>query len=164
VKALGIDPGQSGALALLDSTEGVLFVGDLPVHKIALSSGRLRSELDTHTLATMLRDAPIGHVIIERVAAMPKQGVTGVFRFGYSAGIVEGVVVALGLPVTFVRPQEWQKFHGIRGVADEAWRRCLQLYPGIGPQLTRRRDEHRSDAILLASYGLSLLDRTRNAA
>jgi crossover junction endodeoxyribonuclease RuvC len=153
----GLDPGLNGALAVLDDSGGVSSVLDLPVHIVGTARGKRRAELDTHRIAELLRSTPVDHVFIEQVSAMPKQGVTGVFRFGYSAGVLDGIVVTLGLPLTFVRPQAWQRHHGIRGSADEARRRCLQLYPSIGEQLRRVKDCHRADAILIAAYGLATL-------
>jgi crossover junction endodeoxyribonuclease RuvC len=160
----GIDPGLNGAVAILDDSGGVSSALDLPVHIVGTARGKRRAELDIHKIAALLRGMLIDHVFIEQVSAMPKQGVTGVFRFGYSAGVLEGIVVTLGLPLTFVRPQAWQRHHGIRGGADEARRRCLQLYPSIGEQLRRVKDCHRADAILIAAYGLATLTSQENRA
>jgi crossover junction endodeoxyribonuclease RuvC len=101
-------------------------------------------------------------VVIEQVAAMPRQGVTSTFRFGYACGAIYGLVAAMHLPVSFVTPQRWQQHHRIGRGPDDAVRRAVQLYPALHEHLKLRRDHHRADAVLIASYGLSILKRTTN--
>lgn len=160
VTVLGIDPGISGALAALDSN-GNLVVEDFPVHAVKTSLGRARNELDLVQLAQFIQgiSAAVDHVFIERVNAMPGQGVTSMFRFGYSAGAVHGVIAALGLPVTFVTPQTWQKAQGVGAGADAARQRASQLFPQYATELARKKDQHRADATLIARYGLAILVR-----
>ena len=153
---LGVDPGTAGAYALLDDS-GVVDVGDLPVHQVQRSrGGKQRAELDLHalqlSLQMLIKRQPIAHVFIEAAAARPGQGVVSMFRFGYAAGAIYGLVVGLGLPVTLVRPQEWQR--GIGPSADAARQRAVQLYPAIADRLQLKRDGHRADAVLIADYGL----------
>jgi crossover junction endodeoxyribonuclease RuvC len=158
----GVDVGLSGAIAVIDG-EGVPKVWDLPVH-ITQRTGNKRAELDVHTLTMILKDAAPDHVVIEAVGPMPKQGISSTSRFMYAAGAIYGAVVALGIAVSFVRPQDWQRHHHIGRGPDDALRRCLQLYPGIADQLRRRRDNHRADALLIAAYGMVLLNAERSAA
>ena len=158
VTVLGIDPGISGALAALDNL-GNLVVEDFPTHAVKTSLGRARHELDLVQLAQFIQGiaAVIDHVFIERVNAMPGQGVTSMFRFGYAAGAVHGVVAALGLPFTFVTPQSWQKAQGVGPGADAARQRASQLFPQYAGELARKKDQHRADATLIARYGLAAL-------
>lgn len=101
--------------------------------------------------------APFAHAFIERVNAMPRQGVTSTFRFGFATGAVADIITALGIPTTWVLPRDWQAFHRIRGGDDAARQRATQLFPRIAPELARKRDVHRADALLIAGYGLHRL-------
>jgi crossover junction endodeoxyribonuclease RuvC len=154
---LAIDPGISGAFALLGDT---VLVDDLPVHVAQHGQkAKVRAELDVHGFHRLLKTQPIAHAFIEQVNAMPMQGVTGVFRFGYAAGSLYGVLVAHDVPVTFVRPQDWQKHHRIGPTPDAARQRAVQLYPALASRLARKCDHHRADALLLAQYGRCLISR-----
>jgi crossover junction endodeoxyribonuclease RuvC len=147
---LAIDPGISGAFALLGDN---IVVDDLPVHQAQHGrSAVVRAELDLHSLRGLLSGHAIEHGFIERVTARPGQGVTSMFRFGEAAGAVYGLLVGLGLPVTFVTPQRWQRFHQVGAAPDAARQRAMQLYPALAPLLARKRDHHRADALLLAHY------------
>jgi hypothetical protein len=148
---LAIDPGLSGAFALLGET---VLVDDLPVHLAQHGrGGKTRAELDVHGFKNLLTGQAIEHVLIERVTARPGQGVTSMFRFGEAAGTLYGLVIGLGLPVTFATPQQWQKYHHIGASPDAARQRAVQLYPAVAPMLTRKKDHNRADALLLAAYG-----------
>jgi crossover junction endodeoxyribonuclease RuvC len=138
---------------------------DLPVHRTQHGQkGVVRAELDLHGLKVLIADRPVTHCIIERVSAMPKQGVTSTFRFGHAAGCLYGLVVGLGLPVSFVTPQAWQKHHGIGAAPKAAVQRAVQLFPGLAGSLTRKRDHNRADAALIATYGRRLISRERRDA
>jgi crossover junction endodeoxyribonuclease RuvC len=149
----GIDPGLSGAIAILDQDQVVL-VEDLSVHMIK-SGRKIRSELDLAGLRMLLVEQTISHIFLEEVAARPGQGVVSMFRFGYAAGATAGLVTALQFPVTFVPPRMWQKAIGVGPLPDEARQRASQLYPEIAGQLVRKKDCNRADAILIARYGLT---------
>jgi hypothetical protein len=152
---LGIDPGISGALCLM-SREQVLMLDDLPVHNTQHGrSAKVRAELDLHTLRARLTGETIGHCFLEQVDARPGQGVVSMFRFGQSLGALYGLLVGLQLPCSFVRPQRWQRFHGIGASPDAARQRAVQLYPKLAPMLQQKRDQHRADAVLLAAFGLA---------
>jgi hypothetical protein len=158
---LGIDPGLSGAICLMNH-DGVLLVEDLPTHTAQHGSrAKTRAELDLHTLRQwlvghQLRDKQmIAHCYLEKVDARPGQGVVSMFRFGQSLRGIYGLLVGLLLPVTFVLPQRWQKFHGVGPSPDAARQRAVQLYPKLAELLEKKRDQHRADAVLLAAFGLS---------
>jgi len=154
VLVCGLDPGTEGAYALVDG-DGIVLVDDLPVHQLRQGRGmKLRAELDLHAVRLVLRKHRIEHVFLERVAARPGQGVVSIFRFGYAAGALYGLIVGLGLPVTRVLPQAWQRHHGINASPDAARQRAVQLYPAAAPRLALKRDAHRADALLIADYGL----------
>jgi hypothetical protein len=153
---LAIDPGLNGAYALLNGPL-VVALDHIPVHKTQHGkTAKIRSELNLHGLRDMWGSHCITCAYLERVSAMPRQGVTSMFRFAEAAGGLYGLLVGLGIPVTFVRPQVWQRFHGIGGVPDAARQRAVQLYPTMSAMLSRKKDDQRADALLIASYGASL--------
>ena len=94
--------------------------------------------------------------IVERVSAMPGQGVSSMFAFGRSAGIVEGALAGLGIPYTDVPPATWVKAMAVRGGKDGARNRAMELYPKHAKLFARVRDDGRADACLIATYGAGL--------
>jgi hypothetical protein len=153
---LAIDPGLNGAFALMNGPI-VVALDHLPVHKTQHGrTAKIRSELNLHALRDLWGGHCITSAFIERVSAMPRQGVTSMFRFAEAAGGLYGLLVGLGIPVTFVRPQAWQKFHSIGGVPDAARQRAAQLYPTMSAMLSRRKDDQRADALLIAAYGMAM--------
>jgi crossover junction endodeoxyribonuclease RuvC len=91
-------------------------------------------------------------VYLERVSAMPGQGVVSMFSFGRSYGAVEAAVSVLGYPLTYITPAVWKRSAGLIGGEKDASRgRVLDLYPDAG--VTRKKDNGRADAILIARYG-----------
>ena len=151
----GIDPGLTGALAIIDEYR-VVFVDDLPVHQIHAGT-RTRAELDLGGMRELLTSLTYDHVFIEQVAARPGQGVTSMFRFGLTAGQIVGLVAGLRVPYSLVLPQRWQRMTGCGPAPDEARRRAGQLYPDAVQYLTRKRDAGRAEAILIARSGLMTL-------
>jgi hypothetical protein len=153
---LAIDPGITGAFCLL-SRDHVLMLDDLPTHTSQRGrTAKIRAELDLHTLRERLTGCQaIGHCYLEQVDARPGQGVVSMFRFGQSLGGLYGLLVGLALPVSFVRPQQWQKHHSVGPSPDAARQRAVQLYPKLAPLLQQKRDQHRADAVLLAAFGLA---------
>ena len=112
---LGIDPGLSGALALYDTSEQTVEVFDMPVLEL-VRNGKKKGEVSAQALANHLAGRKVNSAFLERVNAMTGQGVTSVFSFGRSTGIVEGVLAAYDIPTTLVTPQAWQKAVGQRAV------------------------------------------------
>jgi crossover junction endodeoxyribonuclease RuvC len=160
----GIDPGLSGAIALLDAATGsVLDIIDMPM--LALTrGGKAKREVDAHALAAALGRDRIGHVFIEQVGAMPGQGVSGVFAFGKAYGIAIGVLATLGVPMTFVAPQVWKRVLGVPAAKDGARARASQLMPGAAHHWQRVKDDGRAEAALIAYYGLRQLGGIARAA
>ena len=156
---IGIDPGLSGAMAML-GTRGLLAVVDLPVVAKGSGAGRVKNEINPAALSQLLRDWVAGHaddvlVVIERVSAMPDQGVAGVFSLGDTLGSIRGVVATRGYPVAWVTPQRWKKHYGLPADKELARARAIQLYPDA--DLPRKKDHNRAEAILIARYGWEVL-------
>jgi crossover junction endodeoxyribonuclease RuvC len=145
----GIDPGVSGALALFDGTEGVVEAFDMPVVEI---NGK--KQVHAHLVCQLLRSFD-GPVWIERVSARPGQGVTSMFNFGKSYGTILGIVAALEYPLNYVTPQQWQKTLKVQGGKDAGRARAAELMPAYAHLFSRKKDDGRADAALIAFYGFS---------
>ena len=91
--------------------------------------------------------------MIEHVTAMPGQGVTSMFNFGQSFGILKGVCSAMRLPMFFVRPAKWKKYYNLINSQKDASRtKAIEIFPYISTQLSRKKDANKADAILIASF------------
>lgn len=158
---IGIDPGISGAIAAVtDHGNMVIAVHDMPVVVSAVKS-RTAHEVDAAGLALILRSldlAAVKSVVIERVHAMPGQGVSSMMSLGDSKGVVRGVCAALGLPIEYVEPQRWKKHAGLMG-SDKDASRCLalQLWPSMAESLKLKKHHGRAEALLIARFGAKVL-------
>jgi len=149
---VGIDPGASGALAFFDMSRGILYVEDMPVLEIA-RNGKTKREISPQLLRSIVDRYEPRRAIIERVGAMPGQGVSSMFQFGRSVGLVEGVLAGLNVPTGFVTPQQWQKGAGVRGGKDGSRMRAVELFPAYAQLFARKKDDGRADAALIAWWG-----------
>ena len=107
-----VDPGLKGALARLDMYVGSLQIHDMPIISTTFLKGgkkKKRNVVDAKGVFKILKDEKYRPIFIEQVSARPNQGVTSMFGFGRSLGVVVGVAAALDMPTTLVRPQQWQK-------------------------------------------------------
>jgi crossover junction endodeoxyribonuclease RuvC len=149
---ISIDPGISGCIAVLNEIDGSLI--DY-LHTPTIKAGK-RNRVNAAALAGFLQQYKgASHCYIEKVGAMPGQGVASMFSFGHSAGLVEGVVAALGVPMTLVTPQAWKKHHGLIGKDKDAARtRAIQLLPECRALDTKAKGQALGDAILLGRYGM----------
>ena len=146
--ALGIDPGLSGAIALLRNGE-YAEVWDMPT--MGRGSGN-KQQINAAEVARLLRECPPCTAYIELVGAMPGQGVSSMFNFGKAAGAVYGALAALGFPVVEVTPQRWKREFGLIGKEKDLARTVAQQLMPLAP-LSRKKDCGRADALLLALYG-----------
>lgn len=153
---LGIDPGMTGAMALVRDDE-LLGVWDMPITQKTIGKGK---EVNAYLLADLLREIHADHgfyrVELEAVSAMPGQGVTSMFSFGRSRGVIEGVVAGIGVSVSFATPQRWKRFHGlIKKEKDAARNLVIQQFPDSVSYFQRKKDIGRADATCIALYGAS---------
>ena len=149
---IGIDPGISGAISVF--RDGKLeSVVDMPTVEIA-SGKTIKRHISAATLRNILEldMYQFSHVVIEKVGAMPGQGVTSMFNFGRSAGIIEGVVAALRMPHTYVTPQTWTKAVGRAAGKDASRMRAMELFPSKADLFKRAKDDGRADAALIAYW------------
>ena len=149
---IGIDPGISGAISVFNwETQSLLEVIDMPT--LEVDSGKTKKRhISAAGLRNILEGHPDSHVVIEKVGAMPGQGVTSMFNFGRSAGIIEGVVVGLKIPHTYVTPQTWTKAVGRAAGKDASRMRAMELFPAKADLFKRAKDDGRADACLIAYY------------
>lgn len=153
----GIDPGITGAIAILDG-EQLMECWDMPTVKRSAAKSSNKQEVNAAALAAILRGRRPALVYVERVNAMPNtatkrgMGAASAFNFGDSFGRIIGVLAALEIPYDLVHPQTWKKRAGLIG-ADKDFSRTLaqQLYPAA--ELARKKDVGRAEAILIARYG-----------
>ena len=145
---IGIDPGLTGAIAKVSGED--IEVWDMPTLEV-----RKKRFLNATLLAEMLSSIKTQkcEVLLERVSARPGQGVTSMFSFGTSYGIIQGIIATLGFRLTFVTPQEWRKKMGVPKGKDGSRQRILELRPDLASKFARKKDHGRADAVLLALYG-----------
>ncbi len=153
MRIFGIDPGLSGAIALLENNK-VLDVIDLPVMSEGKKNKRqLNSAQLSNFISKNVENIDSTAVIVEQVNAMPGQGVTSMFNFGQTFGAIKGITAALNLPIYFVRPSKWKKhFDLIKSSKDASRTKAIEIYPSLAEKLSKKKDVNKSDAILIARY------------
>ena len=153
MKIIGIDPGLSGAIAILEDNK-VLSIFDMPV----MAEGKKnKRQLNSAQLVDIIKEnIKINDdiaIVVEQVNAMPGQGVTSMFNFGQTFGAIKGVCAALKLPIFFVRPSKWKKhFDLLNSSKDSSRTKVIEMYPSLSNQLTKKKDVNKSDAILIARF------------
>ena len=153
MRIIGIDPGLSGAVAILDDLK-VFDMFDMPI----MSEGKKnKNQLNSAQLVKIIKKHILSNedtfVIVEQVSAMPGQGVTSMFNFGQSFGILKGICSAMQLPMFFVRPAKWKKyFNLINSQKDASRTRAIEIFPYFSTQLSKKKDSNKADAILIASF------------
>ena len=153
MRIIGIDPGLSGGIAILDDLK-IYDIFDMPImsegkkNKNQLNSAHLVNIINKHVLKKENT-----FVIVEQVSAMPGQGVTSMFNFGQTFGSIKGICAAMGLPIFYVRPAKWKKhFELINSSKDASRTKVIEMYPCISSRLTKKKDVNKADAILIARY------------
>lgn len=148
----GLDPGLSGAVAVIEGDE-VILLQDLPT--VQFSNARIKRRLDGAGLARMLEPfaGDISMAIVEKVAARPGEAPSGAFSFGYSSGCIAGVLGALQVPITTVQPATWKKAMGLGPDKDLSRARAIELFPAVAGMLAMKKSHDRAEALLLAAWG-----------
>jgi crossover junction endodeoxyribonuclease RuvC len=154
-RVLGVDPGAGGALCCLCTKTGEIEIVDMPTVLIKRGT-RMVNQVQPALVVAAIQQLKPDSAIVERVSAMPGQGVSSMFAFGRAAGILEGALAGLGIPYTDVPPATWIKVMGVRGGKDGARNRAIELYPRHAQLFARVKDDGRADACLIATYGASL--------
>ena len=152
---IGIDPGISGSICFFE--DGIVRdVIEMPTmtdgkkNKRQVNGAQIFNEISGRINKIDKKNIK---VVIEQVSAMPGQGVTSMFNFGQSFGVIKGICSALSLPIYFVRPTKWKKhFNLIKTNKDASRTKVIQTYPGISSKLSKKKDSNKADAILIARY------------
>ena len=151
---IGIDPGISGSICFFEDGK-IIEVIEMPVmtegkkNKKQVNGAQIYNEILKRINS---KDDEI-RVVIEQVSAMPGQGVTSMFNFGQSYGILKGICSAMQLPMFFVRPAKWKKyFNLINSQKDASRTRAIEIFPYFSTQLSKKKDSNKADAILIASF------------
>ena len=152
---IGIDPGISGSICFFQDGK-IIDVVEMPTmtegkkNKKQVNGSQIFNEISDRIKKLDKKDIK---VIIEQVSAMPGQGVTSMFNFGQSFGILKGICSAMQLPMYFVRPAKWKKyFNLINSEKDASRARAIEIFPYFSGQLSRKKDSNKADAILIASF------------
>ena len=152
---IGIDPGISGSICFFQDGK-IIDVVEMPTmiegkkNKKQVNGSQILNEISSRITKIDKKDIK---VVIEQVSAMPGQGVTSMFNFGQSFGILKGICSAMQLPMYFVRPAKWKKyFNLINSEKDASRTRAIEIFPYFSSQLSKKKDSNKADAILIASF------------
>ena len=152
---IGIDPGISGSICFFKDGK-ILDVIEMPTmtegkkNKKQVNGSQIYNEILKRINKLETSDI---RVIVEQVSAMPGQGVTSMFNFGQSFGILKGICSAMQLPIYFVRPAKWKKyFNLINSEKDASRTRAIEIFPYFSSQLSKKKDANKADAILISSF------------
>ena len=153
-KVLGVDPGVSGGLAIVEITDGAVPVliecVDIPV----VGTGA-KERVDVAAIRNFIDQHKPFRALIERAQAMPKQGASSGFKYGRVVGAIEAAITLCSIPVEIVEPPAWKRFWKLPGKDKESARqKALQLFPAAHTALARKKDHGRAEASLIALYGM----------
>ena len=152
---IGIDPGISGSICFFQDGK-IIDVIEMPTmtegkkNKKQVNGSQIFNEISSRIKTLNNKDIK---VVVEQVSAMPGQGVTSMFNFGQSFGILKGICSAMQLPMYFVRPAKCKKyFNLINSEKDASRTRAIEIFPYFSSHLSRKKDSNKADAILIASF------------
>ena len=152
---IGIDPGITGAICFFEDGE-VKDIIDMPnmadgkKNKRQINGSQAYNEILSRIENIPNKDI---FVIIEQVSAMPGQGVTSMFNFGQSFGVIKGICSAMQLSMHFVRPAKWKKYFGlIKSEKDASRTKVIEIFPYISSKLSKKKDSNKADAVLISSF------------
>ena len=153
MKIFGIDPGVSGAICVLKGGK-IVEIYEMPTMIDGKKNKRQVNGAEvTNIFLRELSNEDSAKVVVEHVTAMPGQGVTSMFNFGQSFGVLKGICAALKLPIYFVRPVKWKKhFNLIKTNKDASRTKVIEIFPYIASKVSRKKDLNKADSILIAKY------------
>ena len=152
---IGIDPGITGSICFFEDGK-IIDVVEMPnmaegkKNKKQVNGAQIYHEILLRIRSLNKEEIK---VVIEQVSAMPGQGVTSMFNFGQSFGILKGICSAMQLPMYFVRPAKWKRyFNLINSEKDASRTKAIEVFPYFSSELSRKKDSNKADAILIASF------------
>ena len=152
---IGIDPGITGSICFFEDGKITDLIempnmADGKKQKKQVNGAQIYNEILLRTKNVEKRNIK---VVIEHVSAMPGQGVTSMFNFGQSFGVLKGICSAMQLSMHFVRPAKWKRFFNLINAEKDASRtKAIEIFPYISTQLSRKKDANKADAALIASF------------
>ena len=160
---IGIDPGISGAICFFENGQ-VKEIINMPIMADGKKNKRQINGPQTYNeILKRINNYPKKDitVVIEQVSAMPGQGVTSMFNFGQSFGVIKGICSAMQLSTFFIRPAKWKKYFGLIKTEKEASRtKVIEIFPYISSELSRKKDSNKADAVLIASFFYNTFDKS----
>lgn len=148
---IGIDPGKTGGIAAMSDN----FVDVFPIPLAG-------DEIDMPLIYDKLQEISIGRTdvraYIEKVHAMPQQGVRSMFTFGFTVGALHGIIACLKIPLFQISPQSWKKLVLVdtKKDKDAAITYCRNVYPDVSLFATERSRTYHdgmAEALCIATYG-----------
>ena len=152
---IGIDPGITGSICFFEDGKIIDLIempnmADGKKQKKQVNGAQIYNEILLRTKDVEKKNIK---VVIEHVSAMPGQGVTSMFNFGQSFGVLKGICSAMQLSMHFVRPAKWKKYFNLINAEKDASRtKAIEIFPYISNQLSRKKDANKADAALIASF------------
>jgi hypothetical protein len=158
---LGIDPGLTGAMALLCNSRGLLAVADLPTCSNGLATGKMKKWLNAEEFDRQLMEWRITHelayehvsVCMERPIAMPSLPAQTIAAQFDTVGAIRALCTLRFDALEFVAPSEWKKLFGLKGGKEaktDSRAAALRLYPNA--PVTRAKDHNRAEAVLIGHW------------
>ena len=150
---IGMDPGISGAICILMDGK-ITEIYEMPT---MIDGKKNKKQVNGAEVTNIINKELVNekdiNVVIEHVSAMPGQGVTSMFNFGQSFGVLKGICAALKLPVHFIRPVKWKKhFNLINTEKDASRTKVIEVFPYISSKISKKKDVNKADAILIARF------------
>ena len=150
---IGIDPGVSGAICILTNGK-ITEIYEMPT---MIDGKKNKKQVNGAEVTNIINKELVNekdiNVVIEHVSAMPGQGVTSMFNFGQSFGVLKGICAALKLPVHFIRPVKWKKYFNLINTEKDASRtKVIEVFPYISSKISKKKDANKADAILIARF------------
>jgi crossover junction endodeoxyribonuclease RuvC len=152
MRVLGVDPGISGGLSVIEITDGAapVLVGCIDIPVIGVGA---KERVDVAAIRNFVEEHKPNRALIERAQAMPKQGASSGFKYGRAVGAIEATIALCSLPAEIIEPSIWKRHWHLPGKDKESGRqKALQLFPDAHAAFARKRDHGRAEAALIALY------------
>ncbi len=151
--SLGIDPGSKGAIAIFSEAGALVAIHDMPVIKMKVGK-TMRERVSPHGIFDLLWPMDIQTATVEKVGGMTGQSASAAYTFGYSCGVIEGVLIGLRVATTFVTPQSWKKSFGLAADKGNARQCAMRLWPEKSALFARVKDDGRAESALIGRFGM----------
>lgn len=162
INVLGVDPGLTGALALLDDRGRFLTISDMPIMSRGVKSGKSQNCVNYKGLQLLIDAwrAEYGEIVayVENIHAMPGQGVTSMFNMGDTFGAIKAILACEDIETYYITPQSWKKHFKLTSDKEQCRAYAIRTCPQAAQYLDRKKDHNRAEALLIARYGVKLYE------